>query len=179
MRSIKAILTISFAISLQSLCSAQTTFHWRQISGPVQTIIVSPDSANTKVTGLNQVGIYGYEFSVTNMFGTASDTCTITAVAGSLSVKPDSVYHFKRPKIKKLDIKMIARSSDIYVQIKSPKVQQVTCFLLDVLGRKLAKVDMQVNEGTNFISIPKPQISGVYILHFQTYFEVVTQKIII
>ena len=175
MKTISTILILFFAISLQ----AQTTFHWRQISGPLQTVIAKPDSANTQVTGLNQVGIYGYEFSLTNEFGTGLDTCTVTVIKGPLNIQPDSVYHFHKPQIKKLDIKMIARASDIYIQVQSPTFQTITCTLYDFMGRRLAKVDMQVNKGTNFISIPKPKIAGLYLVGFQTYFDVLTQKILL
>ena len=163
-----------------SFCaSAQITFHWRQLSGPLQTKIINPDSANTLVTGLNQVGIYEFEFSITNEFGTGKDTCSVTVISGVLSIQPDSVYHFQRPEIKKLDIKMIVQGNKILIQIKSPKPQQITCFLYDFMGRKLAKIDMTVNKGTNLVSIPKPRIAGIYILSFETYFDVITQKIMI
>jgi hypothetical protein len=175
MKIFLTILIPFFAISLQ----AQTTYHWRQISGPLQTVISKPDSANTQVTGLSKVGIYGFQFSVTNAFGTSYDTCSITVVSGDLSVKQDSVYHFHKPQIKKLDIKMIARSNDIYIQIQSPQFQTITCTLYDFMGRKLAKVDMQVSKGTNFISIPKPKIAGLYLVGFQTYFDILTQKILL
>lgn len=174
MKFVFTILTVF--IFLQS--RAQFIYHWKQITGPIQAIIADPDSANTEVSGLNQVGIYQFEFSVTNEFGTGKDTCKITVISGALSIQPDSVFHLQRPRIKKLEIKAIARSSDIFIQIKSPRMQTITCVLYDAIGRALAKIDMKVNEGTNYITIPKPHVVGVYIIQFQTYFDVITQKVV-
>lgn len=166
-----------------SVCaSAQINFHWRQYSGPLQTTIVNPDSANTLVTGLNQVGIYGYEFTISDTSATweSKDSMTVTVIKGVLSIKPDSVYHIKRPVIKDLEIKVFARSSDIFIEIKSPKPQEIECAITDISGRRLAKIDMQLKKGTNYATAPKPLISGIYILIFTTYFdEPVVKKIMI
>lgn len=153
------------------------SFHWRQISGPVQTDIRNPDSANTQVTGLNVVGIYNYEFAVTNAFGTGLDTCSVTVIKGALSIQQDSVYHFQRPEIKNLEIKAIVQGDKILLQIKSPKVQQITCFISDMMGRRIAQSDLMVYRGTNILSLPKPRVAGMYVLQFETYFDVITQKI--
>ena len=162
-----------------SQTNAQMKFFWRQYSGPVQTTIANPDSASTEVTGLNKVGIYGFEFTVSNEFGLSKDSCLVTVIKGALDISHDSIYHFERPEIKALEIKSIARATDIYVQIKSPRQQTIKCILYDVVGRPLAQMDIQAKKGVSYITIPKPQIRGVYIIRFITYYENVAQKIFI
>lgn len=175
-------LIVILFVGLLQTASAQFNFHWRQYSGPLQTNIVNPDSANTLVTGLNQVGIYGYEFTLSDSSKTweSKDSMTVTVTDGVLSIKPDSAYHVTRPQIKDLEIKVFARTSDIFIQIKSPKQQQIECTISDMLGRRLAKIDLQVKKGTNYITAPKPRIAGIYILLFTTYFdETVVKKLLI
>lgn len=171
--------TLSFVIlSLSKGLTAQMTFHWRQYSGRIQTNIVNPDSANTLVTGLTLEGQYGYELTVSNAFGEDKDSCIITVLRDrTLSIINDTSYHIERPEIKNLEIKMITRASDIFLQIKSPRQQEIKCIIYDIVGRPIAQIVMQVKHGTNYISIPKPRIQGVYILTFATYFNYITQKI--
>lgn len=159
-------------------CAAQLSFHWRQTTGPVQTSIAQPDSANTLVKGLFVPGKYEYELTVSNVFGEDKDSVVITVLPGSvLSINPDEPYQITRPEIKRLEIKAMARASDIFIQIKSPRVQKIECGLFDMYGRKLAKIEMQILKGTNYMIVPKPRINGVYFLRFATYFESITQKI--
>lgn len=175
----KAIITI-ISVLFFSCASAQMTFHWRQIAGPKTALIANPDSATTLVKELYLPGKYEFEFSVTNAFGVGRDSVTITVLPATvLAITPDSTYHITRPEIKKLEIKAIARSGDIFIQIKSPKFQRIECALYDITGRKLAKIDMKINKGINFISIPKPRLNGIYLLRFISYFESVTKKIFI
>lgn len=168
-----------FVCLLWQISSAQMKFFWRQYSGPVQTQIINPDSASTEVKGLNKVGIYGFEFTVSNAFGLSKDSCLITVINGALDIKHDSVYHIDRPEIKALEIKSIARATDIYIQIKSPRQQTIKCIIYDVVGRPLAQLDIQAKKGVTYATIPKPQIRGVYIIRFITYYESVVQKIFI
>lgn len=173
-------LLFTFLLTILFLsASAQFEYKWRQISGPIQAFIENPDSAKTLVTGLVKPGAYDFEFSVTNEFGTGKDTMTVTVFSGPLAITPDSIYNFTRPEIKKLEIKVIVRASDIYIQIKSPKAQNIKCGLFDMWGRMLAEIDMRVKNGVNYISVPKPQVKGMYIIKFQTYFEKSVQKLFI
>lgn len=174
----KQFFTIFFLL-LSTKGISQMKFHWRQYSGPVQTMIQNPDSPKTLVTGLKKVGIYGYEFSVKNDFGECLDSCTVTVIGGTLSISRDSIYHLERPKITRLEIKTIVRSNDILLQIKSPGQQQISCMICDITGRGIAKVEMNVKEGVNYVSLPKPRVSGIYILRFITYFEGITKKVFI
>lgn len=171
-------LFLALSVCFFSNCFSQMQFHWRQISGPVQTNIIDPDSAKTQVNGLYEMGIYEFELSVTNDFGAGLDTCAVTVTAGTLDIKKDSVFHL-RPVIKTLEIKTITRASDIFVQIKSPKFQQLECALYDLTGRKLAHIILNVKQGTNYLTIPKPAMPGIYVIRFLTYFESVTQKVVI
>lgn len=175
--SVKKLVILSLCLVILSLSKGQNKFFWRQYSGPVQTIILNPDSANTIATGLNLVGIYGYELSVSNEFGLDKDSCLVTVINGVLALDNDTAYHIQRPDIKKLEIKMIARTNDIYIQIKSPRLQTIECILCDITGRRLARIEMKVTKGINYMSVPKPQIRGIYILRFSTYYENLTEKI--
>lgn len=174
----KIIITILTAFFF-SQSHAQMKFFWRQYSGPVQTQIINPDSASTEVKGLNKVGIYRFEFTVSNAFGLSKDSCLVTVINGALDIKHDSVYHIDRPEIKALEIKSIARATDIYIQIKSPRQQTIKCIIYDVVGRPLAQIDIQAKKGVSYATIPKPQVRGVYIIRFITYYENVAQKIFI
>jgi hypothetical protein len=60
-----------------------TSSEWRQISGPSQAIIVCPACPTTQVINLN-LGVYSFEFSVTNEHGTGRDTMTVTVLAPPL-----------------------------------------------------------------------------------------------
>lgn len=171
--------TVTLSLSKGEAQCLDCTFHWRQYSGPVTTDIKNPDSTTTLVTGLNKVGIYNFEFIVTNPFGESRDSCSVTVTNGTLSIHPDSVYHFQRPKITKLEIKSIIRTNDIYLQIKSPKPQDMKIIICDVLGRPFAQTEGHLKEGTNYISVPKPRVAGVYILRFITYWDARSQKIFI
>lgn len=168
---------IAIFTTLHAFSQQKFKYHWRQISGPINVNIVDPDSATTLVTGLNWQGFYDFEFSVTNDFGTGYDTCRVTVFKNVLSIPTDSDYAIQRPKIKKLDIKMIEKAGEIYVQIKSPRLQTITCVIYDVAGRALAKSDIKVKEGYNYAKLPKPRVQGVYVIKFLTYFESVTQKV--
>ena len=175
----KPLLTILIILTLSNGVSAQMKFHWRQYSGPITTTIQNPDSPKTEATGLNKVGIYGYELQVSNDIGSGFDSCLVTVISGALGIHVDTVYHLQRPKITKLEIKAIVRSGDIFLQIKSPRQQEMSCMICDILGRGIGKINFRVKEGFNFISIPKPQIRGVYILRFITYWEGITEKIFV
>lgn len=182
--TIKAIenftITILFVLFSSFTVNAQMQFHWRQVSGPVPTVIDNPDSANTIVKQLNLPGNYEYELTVTNAFGEDKDSVTITVLPGTvLAIRPDSLYYITRPEIKKLEIKVMARASDIFIQIKSPRMQEIECGLFDIYGRKLAKIDLKVMKGTNYMTVPKPRTKGLYILKFATYFESRTEKIML
>src|SRR5690348_2611209 len=126
-----------FMLSLSKHCAAQLTFHWRQYSGPVTATIDNPDTSTTMVRGLNQVGIYGFELTVTSDSTGLSgiDSMTVTVIKGSLGIETDSVYHIERPKITRLEIKTAAHGDKIYLYIKSPKAQQIQCFIADITGR--------------------------------------------
>ncbi len=64
------------------------TYKWRKISGPEKFTIVSPDSAVTKVTDLEE-GVYKFELTVTNSRGLASrDTMTLTVSPPAKNQKP-------------------------------------------------------------------------------------------
>lgn len=53
-------------------------YEWRKISGPSQYNIVSPASAVTNITNLEE-GIYQFELKVTNRYGlSARDTMVLT-----------------------------------------------------------------------------------------------------
>lgn len=184
--TIKAIenFTITVLLVFVSSCaSAQMQFHWRQIGGPLPTDIAFPDSANTLVKGLFVPGEYEYELAVTfpayNDF-VAKDSVIITVLPGTvLALRPDTSYQIQRPEIKELEIKVATNSSSILIQIKSPKFQKIECGLFDMVGRKIAKVDMKVFKGVNYMTVPKPKVKGIYILKFTTYFENVTKKIML
>ena len=166
-------------LSLSKHCAAQLHFHWRQYSGPVTGHIQNADTSTTEVTGLDQVGIYGFELTVTSDSTGLSgkDSMTVTVINGVLGIEHDSVYHPIRPKITKLEIQTAVRGDLIYLLIKSPRPQKIQCGICDITGRMLAKTEINVKEGENFVSLPKPRISGIYILRFLTYFESQTKKI--
>lgn len=159
--------------------SGKMQFFWRQYSGPVQIHIENPNTDTTMATGFTAVGIYGFEFTVSNEFGLSKDSCLVTVIKGALSIREDSVYRIQRPEIKALEIKSIVRGSDIYVQIKSPRQQTIKCIIYDVVGRPLAQIDIQAKKGISYATIPKPQVRGVYIIRFMTYYENVSEKIFI
>lgn len=173
-------------LSLSKGLQAQLRFHWRQYSGPVTGHIQNADTSTTEVTGLMQVGIYGFELTV-SLYATDSigmpitisgkDSMTVTVIAGTLGIESDSVYHIERPKITKLEIKTAVYGDNIYVIIKSPKSQKIDCAIYDIAGRKLAKAEILVHRGDNFATLPKPRLSGIYILRFLTYFDSQTKKI--
>jgi hypothetical protein len=164
-----------------SKCSAQLHFHWRQYSGPVTGHIQNADTSTTEVTGLDQVGIYGFELTVTSDSTGLSgkDSMTVTVIKGVLGIEQDSVYHpIRRPKIKKLEIQTAVRGDKIYLLIKSPRQQQIQAAICDITGRMIGKTDINVKEGENYVSLPKPRISGIYILRFlTTYYDKQTKKI--
>jgi len=66
---------------LPIFCVSQTktlTYHWTKIFGPEKYRIVSPDSAVTTVTDLEE-GVYQFELKVTNTKGlSARDTMVLT-----------------------------------------------------------------------------------------------------
>lgn len=155
------------------------TYHWRQIAGPVTVTIVQPDSAKTLVTGLDKEGIYDFEFSATNDWGTGKDTCRVTVVGSVLSIDTTHEVVITRPEVNKLEVKSFVRDQEIFFQIKSPRVQSLIVQIYDATGRLLAKAVVNVRTGYNYASLPSPRVHGVYYIRVLSYFENVTQKIMI
>lgn len=64
--------------SAVSLGGSVVSYHWIKKSGPTQGVIISPNAASTKVTGL-VAGTYEFELTVTDSNGKiASDIILIT-----------------------------------------------------------------------------------------------------
>jgi hypothetical protein len=176
----KAIFTLLFFMIFASAEARINSFHWRQISGPVETIILHPDSATTVATGLYIPGKYKFELTVTNEVGEARDTVEITVTLEKvLAIVPEPPHIIRPPEVEKLEIKTIARAGDILIQIKSPRRQTISCGIYDVLGRVIGMTELKVEKGTNLMTVPKPTRPGFYIIRFISYFDNVTQKIII
>lgn len=150
-------------------------YHWRQISGPVTVVIEQPDSAETLVTGLNVEGFYDFEFSVTNDFGTGYDTCRVIVLKDVLAIDTTKPVTITRPEIKKFDVRMIERGSEVWFEIKSPRPQRVKINLYNSLGQVMATAQISVKTGNNYGRLPKPTAPGVYYIQFNTYLENVTK----
>lgn len=121
-----------------------------------------------------------FEFEVCNAFGCGYDTCKVTVHPGDvLSLDTSSRATIVRPEIKKLEIKSLLRGSEIWFEIRSPRVQSLTFQIYDQAGRLLAKAVVNVRTGYNYASLPAPRVHGVYYIRVLSYFENVTQKIMI
>lgn len=55
---------------------------WSNISGPVPTTILQPDSSNTLITGLNAAGTYRYQWAIASCYDTVSVIVTLHPNAG-------------------------------------------------------------------------------------------------
>lgn len=55
------------------------TYHWRQVYGPSQAHLVTPDSSTTDATDL-QEGVYQFELSVTDSLGGIGRDCCLVSV---------------------------------------------------------------------------------------------------
>jgi len=97
-------------------------------------------------------------------------------VYNSLSIVPDSVR--SHADIKTLSIKVKQSNDRLYFEIESERYQQMQCEVVDVVGRVMALYSFILKRGLNNLDIPAPEAHGIYILHFTTYFESVTKKII-
>lgn len=84
----------------------------------------------------------------------------------------------KTQKIKTLSVKIIVKN-DIQIEVKSQRIQNVVVTLCDVIGRVIYSSEVNLKPGSNYISIPKPAGTGVYIINFTTYFESLTKKVVI
>lgn len=177
---------IFMIVSLINMCASVSsqirfTYHWRQIDGVVETIIETPDSANTIVSGLNAPGEYFYEFSVCNDFGCGLDTMKITVLPEkTLALGEDTISVVIRPPdVKKLEVKAILRDADILLQIRSPRAQKVRVMLFNQLGQALAEVTIPVKKGFNFASLPAPRVKGIYFIWVVGNYQSETLKIMI
>lgn len=178
MKTLIIIISILFVMSARA--QVRLTFHWRQISGPIATIIDHPDSANTLVRELNVPGDYDYELEVCNDFGCRQDTARITVrPEKTLAIDTTSSITIPRPRIKKLEIRWLEKPSEIWLEIKSPRVQTLKMQLYNSLGQMLATAEIPVKHGVNYASLPRPQLHGVYYIRVLSYFENITKKIII
>lgn len=179
MRKVATILALICSLSARG----QMTFHWRQVSGPMDAYIVNPDSSTTVVSGLNLPGKYGFEFSATNLFGTGKDTQYVTVFPPkevlALDDNPRPRVSIRPPTPTKFEVKVLLRGNEILAEIKSPQPQKVTIWLCNVLGQPLTKVDIQVKTGTQVISLPAPRTAGLYVVRFITYFDNKTERIMI
>lgn len=176
----KYIAFILFFAASSARAQIKLTYQWRQVAGPVAAVIEHADSASTLVKELNVPGEYKFEFTACNDFGCSSDTCTVTVLpADVLAIDTTTKVHIERPVIKKLEIAMLDKGGEVWMQIKSPRVQKVTCQLFNSVGQLLATADIQLKTGINYASLPKPRLKGIYIFRFVTYFENVTHKMII
>lgn len=154
------------------------TYHWRQIDG-IAVTLAAPDSAKCQALNLTE-GKYEFELTCTNQYGEDKDSVVITVIKGVLSL-PDTIEHtWRRPgAITELSITLSQKGNQILAEIKSPRTQFIDCIIYDASGRAIAKARVHVMKGINHIALPKPKIPGMYFLRFQSYFDKITQKLII
>lgn len=177
--SLSAFAQIDTTIWLDGSASLRAdTFRWRQISGPVITLS-QPDSAKCQALNLRE-GHYEFELTCSNAYGTDKDSIIVTVIKGVLALDIDQEPRRPRPGApSRLEIHVTTSTTEILLQILSPRTQRIDCILYDALGREIARTSMQVRKGTNYARLRKPNVKGIYFLRFITYFERKTEKVII
>lgn len=111
----------AFETNLNFNTSSITSVWWRQVDGPVNTLIECASCYRTTVTGLNVPGIYRYEFTVTDDVGlTGKDTCSITVYSGALPVNKLAIDVQKFDFFNKLKI-VYDTNQQVQLQVESSK----------------------------------------------------------
>jgi len=93
--------------------TSSLSYHWSQVDGPNQAVIVSPNDSTTQVNGLVQ-GVYHFELAVTDPQGaTGRDTMMVTVLPGVLPIK---LVYFKAYPL--ADVNMIKWKTSEEINIK-------------------------------------------------------------
>lgn len=172
----KYFLTILFLISIAY--GQDYVSKWKGGNAPyqVQESIDSIDWETISTTMKDTSVIPGppYYYRIKDADSMFSNT---VLVYNTLSIiPPDSDRYL--PKIKSLTIKIKQSNDRLYFEIESQRYQQMQCEVIDVVGRAMSMYSFLLKKGLNNWDISMPPLPGIYILHFTTYFESETKKII-